>query len=279
MRARHLLFSCLALPICLAIACSDDETEATPAPEDAGPDTAPVVPANETESKQTGRIVKAREPDYFIEGATITIAGRTATSNAAGEYEIIVPRNTPYQMTVTAPEYWKLVEQEWMAKKETLVRGDTTMLPNGLAKLLTGVLPARKAEKGVLLIRVNPLPPCTTEDGSTVTIDPPGEALHRYFDKSGLPSDARDAVEGGQTLSVAFYNVEVGVPITVKVNSPLCEQLPFPIDIDGITYTGLQKTEPGDVISYIRTYIGPPKTASDAGPDGADAGADAPDGD
>jgi hypothetical protein len=270
-RVRHLLFSCLALPIFLAIACGDDDTNVTPTTtDDAGPDTAPVTPTNDKETKQTGRIVKAREPDFYVEGATITIAGKTAVTNGAGEYQIIAPRNVPYQMTVTAPEYYKLIEQEWVVKNETFVRGDTTLLPNALANLLAGLLPERKPEKGILIVRVNPVAPCTSEEGSKVSIEPKGESRQRYFAPPGLPTDARDTVKEGEALSVAFYNVETGVPIRVTVDSPLCEQLPFPYTLGDVTYTGVQKTEGGDVISYIRTYIGPLKAPSDAGADAKD---------
>jgi len=272
-RVRHLLFAALLFPVGLAIACSDDDTDVTPPPTtepDAAADSPPVVPKNETETKQTGKIVKAREPEFGVPGATVAIAGKTATTNANGEYEIIVPRNTPYQMVVTAPDYFKLREQEWLVKAETFPRGDTTVLPNALANLLTGFLPGRDPAKGILVIRVNPRPPCTSEEGSKVSIEPKGASMFRYF-SNGIPTDGRDTVKKDESLSVGFYNVEPGVPIKVTVDSPLCDQLAFPVEVDGITYTGVQQTEAGDVISYIRTYIGPAKT-QDAGADANDGG-------
>ena len=244
------------------LACGDDDTTgSTPSSSDgdgdggadAQPD-APVVVTNDKESKQTGKIIRAQTEDEGVPGATVTAGGKSVTTNANGEYEIIVPRNAPYQMTVAAPEYFKLLEQEMILKKETLARGSTNLLPTATATLLAGLLPGRNAEKGFVVVKVNPQPPCTSEEGATVAIDPPGEAKIAYFNGS-LPESSRTTVKAGSTFSAAIYNVEVGVPLKVTVTSPECAQAPFPIDVGDVTYTGALTAEPGDALSYMRVYI------------------------
>ena len=251
------------------VACGDDDsTGSTPSTTDGGADAQPDVPAvvtNDTESKQTGKINRAQTEDEGVPGATVTAGGKSVTTNANGEYEIIVPRNAPYQMTVAAPEYFKLLEQEMILKKETLARGSTNLLPTAPANLLAGLLPGRKAEKGFVVVKVNPQPPCASEEGATVSIDPPGEAKIAYFNGS-LPDSSRTTVKAGSTFSAAFYNVEVGVPLKVTVTSPECAQALFPIDVGDVTYTGALMAEPGDALAYMRVYIKDPVVA-DAGAD------------
>ncbi len=252
-----------------AAGCSDDDSGGSgPSAGDGGADAQPDVPVvvtNDTESKQSGKIIRAQTEDEGVPGATVTIAGKTATTNASGDYEIIVPRNAPYQMTVSAPEYFKLLEQEMIVKKETLDRGTTTLLPTATATFLAGFLPGRKAEKGIVVVKVNPQPPCTSEEGSTVAIDPPGEAKVVYFG-GALPESSRTTVKAGTTFSAAIYDVDVGVPLKVAVTSPDCAQVPFPIEVGDVTYTGFQTAEPGDALSYVRVYIRDP-LATDAGAD------------
>ncbi|MBN9166415.1 MAG: hypothetical protein BGO98_29930 [Myxococcales bacterium 68-20] len=267
LRLGSVLAFALAL-VTTAVACGDDDGGSSANRADGGtggqPDAAAVV-TNDTESKQTGKIIRAQTEDEAVEGATITIAGKTATTNATGDYELIVPRNTPYQMTVAADGFYKLLEQEWILKKETLDRGTTNLLLTDTANLLAGLLPGRKSDKGLVVVKVNPQPPCTSEEGSTLTIDPPGEAKVTYFSGS-LPNSQQTSVQAGTTFSAAIYNVDVGVPLKITVSSPQCAQVPFPVDVGDVTYTGFQKAEPGDALSYMRIYIKDP-VVTDAGAD------------
>ena len=138
-------------------------------------------------------------------------------------------------------------------------------MPVATADFLAGLLPGRNADKGLVVVKVNPQPPCASEEGATLTIDPPGEAKLTYFNGS-LPQTSLTAVKAGSTFSAAFYNVEVGVPLKITVTSPECGQVPFPIDVGDVTYTGALTAEPGNALSYVRLYIKDPVVA-DAGAD------------
>lgn len=219
---------------------------------------------NPNEAKQKGRVVDATSK-FSVTAPVITIAGRTVTGGADGTYEIIVPKNVPYSMSVTAEEHWKLNEQEWIVKKDLFDRTDTSLLSSSIAGILASFLPPRDAKKGILVVRVNPLPPCDSETGSTISIEPAGTAKVTYF-KSGKPDKTATSATKDESFSAAVSDVDPGVNVKVTIQSPTCEQLPFPIDYQDVTYTGNQKAEAGDVLSYIRVFIGP-KKIQDSGAD------------
>ena len=120
----------LVLPLsgfAAVVACGDDEsTTSTPAPDggggtDAGIDTGPVVVGN-NEVKQTGKAVRALATEQGVPG-TVTIAGKTVITNDDGTYEIAVPKDTPYQMSINGgADYFKLIEQEWIVKQDLAIQ-------------------------------------------------------------------------------------------------------------------------------------------------------------
>lgn len=268
MRVRSLLAglggSCLAVvALGAATACGDDAAAAsTPVPEAGTGETGPE--ASSATAVQKGRIIDAVDK-FGVSAATVTAAGNSVTTKEDGTYEIAVPRNVPYSVSVTEPEHFKLNDQAMIFKKDTLERGDTSLLGTSIASILASLLPPRDVARGLLVVRVNPLPPCDSEEGSTITIEPAGTSKVTYF-ASGRPDKSRTSALKDEAFSAAISDVDVGVPIKVTVQSPRCEQVPFPIDVADVTYTGVQQTEPGNVLSYIRVYIGPTKIA-DAGAD------------
>jgi hypothetical protein len=258
MNARAFALLVPLLSIAVASACSDESTTATPGPDagtDAAVDTGPVV-VGSNEVKQTGKLVRALATDTAVPG-TVTIGGKTVNTNDDGTYEIAVPKGTPYQMFLNGgAEYYKLIEQEWIADQD-LPNGETQMLPVSLANLLAGALdPPRDPAKGLLVVSVRPEPGCASEEGATLTIDPPGSAQISYFNGS-FPSEDQTSVKAGARFSAFFYDVEPGVTVKVIATSPTCSQLPFPIAKDGKTFTGNQKTEAGESLSFMRVYLGP----------------------
>ena len=277
MRLRHLAFeissvsrviAVAAVGSACAVAACSDSSSSTPTNTGGvdGGGTGETGPVGSGEAKQTGKIVGALDK-LGVEGATISIDGKTASSKADGTYEIVVPKDKPYTMSVSADGFFKLNEQEWILKKDQLDRGETSFLSKDIGSLLASFLPARDSvNKGLLVVRVLPVPPCDSEQGTTVTIAPAGASKATYF-SGGRPNQQSTSTTKGEAFSVAFSDVDPGVNIVVTANSPLCEQLPWPQDQGDVTYTGNQKAEAGDVLSYIRVFIGPKKTVTDAGTD------------
>ncbi|MBS2012373.1 MAG: hypothetical protein JST00_05780 [Deltaproteobacteria bacterium] len=263
MRVRHLAFLSISviagLAASLGTACSSSSTPGT-TPDDAGAadtGTTDVGQPAANEAKQTGRVIGALDR-LEIPDVTVTIDGKSAKTKGDGTYEIIVPKNKPYTMSVSGEGFYKLNEQEWILKKDSLARGDTSLLSVDTANLLASFLPGRDKAKGLLVVKVQPIAPCDDEGGSTLTIEPAGDSKIVYF-AGGRPNADAKSAEKGASFSAAVYNVETGVNIKVNVVSPKCQVVPYPIDQSEVTYTGNQKTEPGDVLSYVRAFIGPLK--------------------
>lgn len=239
-------------------ACSDSgapDTGAAPGA-DAGSDGPATVPSSGAEAKQTGKILQAQTSDG-VAGATVAVAGKTATTNANGDYEILVPRGTPYQMSASAEGYWKVLEQEWILNRDALARGPTNIILTQTAYLLASFLDGRNKEKGTLVVRVEVMPPCATDEGATLTLDPPGESKLVYFNGQ-IPDVQATSVHHGSTFAAAFYNVDVGVPVRVGVSSPVCKPVPFPVETDDVTYTGVNRVEADEAVSFHRVYLRDP---------------------
>lgn len=245
-------YALLSLVVAVSAGCKDDPATATPDDETPG-GPAPVV-TNDSESLLSGRIIRAQTEDEAVPNATITIGASSTTTNVKGEFALLVPRNTPYRMTVAAEGYFKLIEQEQLVKTESLEQGDTSLLRTETANLLAGMLPGRDASKGIVVVKVAPKGNCLTEDGATLTLDPPGNAQLVYFGDL-VPDASRTSVKGGTAFSALFYNVDVDVPLSVSVTSPPCAQVPFPVDVDEVTYTGSATAEAGDALTYVRLYL------------------------
>lgn len=257
----------LALAAAVACSSSSSDTANPVAPgveggSDAQPEAA--VDAPFTGPTQKGRIIDAVGKTGVM-GAIVSIGGKSITTNDDGTYAIDITKDVPTSMAVTEPDHFKLNEQEWIVKSDLFDRGDTSLLSTSTANLLASLLPTRDPAKGLLAVRIYPLPPCVSEAGSTLAIEPAGAAKLTYF-AGGLPSKTAKATSKDESFSGIFTDVEPGVPIKVIVTSPICEQVAFPVDYGGVTLTGVQKAEPGDVVSYIRVFLGPNKIA-DSGAD------------
>jgi hypothetical protein len=266
--ASSLVVAGLALAAAVACSSSSSDTANPVAPGVEGGSDAQqpeaAVDAPFTGPTQKGRIIDAVGKTGVV-GAVVSIGGKSITTNDDGSYAISITKDVPTSMAVTEPDHFKLNEQEWIVKSDLFDRGDTSLLSTSTAGLLASFLPTRDPTKGLLAVRIYPLPPCVSEAGSTLAIEPAGAAKLTYF-AGGLPSKTAKATSKDESFSGIFTDVEPGVPIKVIVTSPICEQVAFPVDYGGVTLTGVQKAEPGDVVSYIRVFLGPNKIA-DSGAD------------
>ncbi len=225
-------------------------------------------------AKQTGKIVVALQ-NVPLSGATVTIGSSTAQTKADGTYEIGITKGPALQMQVTAEDYYKLFEQEYVVKADTFDRGETSLLSKAIANTLVSFLQGRDPAKGLLIVKVQPTAPCDSEEGTIVALDPPGSSMVRYI-SGGIPSNSQSSAKKGESFHAVIYNVDLGAPVNVKLTSPLCKQKAFPVDVDNVTYTGKnQKVEGGEVLSFMRVFLGDKQEGTDAGSD-ADASDAAP---
>jgi hypothetical protein len=221
-------------------------------------------------AKQTGKIVVALQ-NVPLPGATVTIGSASAQSKPDGTYEIGITKGSPLQMQVTAEDYYKLFEQEYVVKTDTFDRGESSLLSKAVASTLVSFLQGRDDKKGLLIVKVQPVAPCDSEEGTVVSLDPPGSSMVRYI-SGGIPSNSLTAAKKGESFHAVVYNIDLGAPVNVKLTSPLCKQKAFPVDVDNVTYTGKnQKVEGGEVLSFMRVFLGDKQAAADAGDDASDA--------
>jgi hypothetical protein len=186
-------------------------------------------------------------------GATITAGDQSTTADDKGHYALKVHKGEAFQMVVTAPNYVKLVEQATVLDAD-YDRGTTNMVPIGLGNLLHGTLQGYDAALGVLSVAVLPTGSCTSEGGTKISVSPEGSAKVKYM-QNKFPSNTVDSVQPGEFPSAVIYNLQPGVPVTVKLESEGCKQAPFPFTHDGITYEAMVSTEPGDVTSFQRLFL------------------------
>lgn len=266
----------LALPLSLAAAfgaaCSSSTTPEVTADAAAEAGGTPDAFVEPTEVRQTGRalVLQQRTP---VEGATVTAGTTSTTTNANGDYSLIVPRGKPVRLTFAAPEFYKLVEQEYVVEKATYERGESLMLSRQTAGLLKAFLPGLDTAKGILVVRVVAGEGCKSEEGTELSLDPPGATLR--YTVNGLPSD-KPFVTAGENNGAIFYNVTPGAKVTVTAKSPTCSQLPFPVAFEGVKYNDNQTTEGGESFTFMRVFLGTKVQAPDAGPVDAGAGDAAP---
>ena len=275
MLARRFFAACIVSSVAIvalgaAAACGSSSSSADPGVSEGGgdgdlPDTMQldVQVTNPNEAKQKGRVIDALSK-FGVTNPVITVGSKSVTGNADGMYEIIVPKNKPYSMSVTAEDHWKLNEQEWILKTDFVDRMDTALLSTSIANVLATLLPPRDKAKGILVVHVAPLPPCASEAGSVISIAPAGSAKITYF-SGGKPDKTVTSAVAGESFSAAITDVEPGINVVVKADSPTCELVAFPVDYQGVTYTGNQKAEAGNVLSYLRVFVGPPKIVDGGG--------------
>jgi hypothetical protein len=236
-----------------ALGCgSEKKSEESPAATCPAP-ALPRAPSAD-EARQTGRIIRALSGKAPIGCATVTVAGETTTTAQDGTYAIVVPKNKPYTMSVAADNHFALREQEWTISTDPFARGDTNMLDRKTAELVSAFLEKRDPTKGTLAVTVIALAPCASANGATLQLDPPGSARLSYF-ADGLPSTGATAVREGEAFSGAFYNVETNTPVNVKVSSPTCSPVAFPVEYQGVTYSGAQQTQSGEHLAFVRVFI------------------------
>jgi hypothetical protein len=283
----YFVVSVVALGAGIGASC-DDTVPLRAAPDDGGTgsETATATEAGGIDPpgmvQQKGRIVDFGQQGTGVASATITLGPTvTLTSDAKGNYTTFIPLNTPVVMNVTAPNYYRLIEGEWLLKADA-DRGTTRLLSNDSATTLLSALSlAGPLDKtlGIISLWAIPKTGCPSEEGVVFDVQPQTAKTHRVYLKGGIPDTTLNAGVAGENPHVAFYNLPVG-PITVTATHPTCGQLPYPQDdAMGFTYTGnVTVSGDGTTVSFFRVFLGSPIPVTDAGTDSGgstDAGSDA----
>ena len=254
--------------------CSSDNPTPNPTKADGGGAEGGSPEASPGGMSFSGRIFDLGQKGKAVAGATVTAAGLTATTDATGAYSLPIPLNTPFSLGVTAPGYYKLIEQETLIKG-TVDRGKTYVPSDALGAMLNASLPGYTDTLGGVGVAIEKAASCPSEAGSTLTwtVDggaPDGGTEKLVYFTAGFPSQAKSAQKDSFPHAL-IYNVAPGKKITVSVTPPTgCTAAPFPVDVAGPFVAGADSTggagtltftvasvltEAGKATSFLRVFL------------------------
>jgi hypothetical protein len=108
--------------------------------------------------------------------------------------------------------------------------------------------------KASISIAVYALPPCAGTEGTTLkVVSPPGASVE-YFQAS-FPSAAVTATVAGEIPAVSVYNLDPGAEFVFELTHPTCKQVPWPVKVGSLTFTGKVTTEAGNANSVLIMYM------------------------
>ena len=188
-----------------------------------------------------------------ISGVMVSGAGQTTTSDAAGLFALSVTQDIPLMISLTAPTYARVFSQA-LSLSSSFDIGALVMITTAtnlaLQKALTGYDPSRGAIVVQALLTPGGL--CTSEGGAIISTTPAG--IVTYF-SGGAPNATIMSVVANETPSAIVYNLPPGIPITLTVTHPRCSQLPYPVTLGAITFTGEMQVEAGDALTASRVFL------------------------
>jgi hypothetical protein len=121
------------------------------------------------------------------------------------------------------------------------------------SRLARGYFTDYDPTKGVSLVSIGRLAGCADIEGTTISFEPAGIAQVRYF-RDYLQTGLTTAGSGEDPAAVA-WNLEPGVPITIKLTSPTCRQAPGPVTDGPVTYAATIIAKPGGELSSEQLFL------------------------
>ena len=122
----------------VAAACSSSSSTPTPTPStDAGPSEGGTTTTEGGDGTvtMTGEIHDLANAGGRVAGATVVAGAVTATTDAKGAYTMQILPNVPFNMKVSAANYYTLLEQEARAIGGEIDRGDPLLQIERAARL------------------------------------------------------------------------------------------------------------------------------------------------
>jgi hypothetical protein len=231
--------------------CSSDSTTSTPV----GPAADGGPTGNTNTVKLTGQMV-----DYSTgtgeAGWEVEAAGVKATTTAKGTYELSIPKDTPFNFTVTDPTgaHFTLVDQEAMISAD-FDKGKLRFVPKQVGDILLGALQADKT-KGVISVAFDPLDTCTAKasdfpQGAKLTTDQADAKIVYY---KGTPDPSLTEAQAGQDPAAVVFNAAPDTSIGFTATSK-CTQKAFPYTDGAITYTGKISPKGNSTLSVYRIFF------------------------
>lgn len=251
--------------VALATTACGGRIDASSAADAGGTDTA--IEASDASEAGDGATVQSGEiifgQQYSTGSATIRSGTMQTTTDPNGYYALDVPLFQPFTMTVTAPTYVTLDEQEWLVSGD-VDRGTTNIMSTTTFDTIKAQLvPPSDDALGMLQVVVKRSGSCASTTGTTLGVPDSsadgGGAQVAYF-SFGYPSTSTTSVIDGQVPSAIIYDLPLGVFSNITVTAPPgCTLESFPVvdsTLTRLTYTGKVKLEASAAtISFMRVFL------------------------
>ena len=189
-----------------------------------------------------------------VQGLTVTEGNQSTTTDAQGNWSLTRPAGATIAGVVSGTSksdpYSTLMLVSAIATGPEFDHGNI-IIPDVSTFSLERLTLSANSAQAVVHVVVHATDNCTSAAGGTLTVTAPAGAQVMYFDTSGYPSTSQTSfADLDDDRPVAdIYNLTPGVPLTVQVNHPTCQQVPYPAAYGGGTLTGQVPTkaaEPGD---------------------------------
>ena len=169
-----------------------------------------------------------------------------------------MPLDQPFFVVATTSGYWEMTLQEMVVTANPAgLFEPLTLVSDAYGSSVTLAAPGYDSSLGVLGISVIAQGQCQQATGATLSITglpPDAGPYHVIYLGNGTPSAAQ-SVTGAALPSAYAYNLPVGVDLSIAVTHPTCQQAPYPVAMNSLTYTGKVRVFPGGAASYALVFL------------------------
>ena len=187
-----------------------------------------------------------------VPGATIKVAETdgTASSDAAGAYELAVPSDSTLTLLTSAPGFAPSYRESIVVADQALVTGfDVLVLPvDKITAVNTLSVPDQAATRGLMAVSLHSLSTFCVPAGARVSVSPPLAATVIYSRPGGGGLDEPDlgltAVQPGARIDFWLAGVvPPGNMLQIRVDQPGCHLLSESPRLNGVQFSGLRRVD------------------------------------
>lgn len=223
------------------------------------------TPTPTTDGGSGGNTVKLTGQIVSFAGGTgsagwnVAAAGVTAQTNSKGAYELAIPKDTAFNISVTDPGngYLGLWDQEAKLSGD-FDRGKLRFVEKSTGDTLIQSLQADPT-KGVVTIELDAVEgsACASVTdfpaGAKITVDQSNAKI--VYQSGGLPAADKTEVQKAENPAAIAINATPDADLKVTVTYDKCKQKAFPVSVGNITYTGALKPKGNYTLSVYRIFF------------------------
>lgn len=192
-------------------------------------------------------------------GWNVEAGGVTAQTNAKGAYELALPKDTAFNLSVkdSAGGHLSLWDQETKISGD-FDRGKLRFVEKATGDALISALKA-DATKGVVTIEMVAMDGSACASvadfpaGAKIKVDQASATL--IYQSGNLPDGTKTEAQKAESPAATVINVTPDAALNVTVEYTKCKQKAFPVTDGAITYTGALKAKAPNTISVYRVFF------------------------